>query len=300
MDQIAALKVFVAVVEEESFSGAARKLNLSRTAVSKQVMDLEAHLKARLLNRTTRRQSLTGTGGAYFARAKRILSEIEEADAEATNQSLTPSGLLRVNAPLSFGTKHIAPNLKTYLDRYPDVVVDLTLNDRVVDLVDEGYDLAVRIGQLADSSLIARRLAGGAIYLCAAPSYLAEHGTPQHPAELANHSCLVYSYLAQPDRWRFTRNGEEFNVRLKPRLIGNNGDALAAAAMAGLGIVLQPAFIVDEAFQDGRLRQILPDYSAGGFDVHAVYPSTRLVSARVRTFIDHLLVCLSEQTPREN
>lgn len=294
MDQISAMRVFVAVVEEESFGAAARKLNLSPTAVSKQVMDLEGHLKARLLNRTTRRQSLTGTGSAYFERAKRILGEIEEADAEATNQSLTPTGLLRVNAPLSFGSKHVAPHLKAYLSRYPDVTVDLTLNDRVVDLVEEGYDLAIRIGQLSDSSLIARRLSSSQIFICAAPAYLEEHGTPQHPQDLPAHDCLIYSYVAQPGRWHFSRDGEDFTVRLKPRLISNNGDALTAAAAAGLGIVRQPSFIADDALRDGRLRKILTDYDASTLGVHAVHPSSRLVSARVRTFIDHLRVCLFE------
>jgi DNA-binding transcriptional LysR family regulator len=203
MDQLIAMKVFVAVVDESSFSSAAEKLNLSRTMVSKHVMDLESHLDARLLNRTTRRQSLTGTGRAYYERANRILSEIAEADAEAMRQSLTPSGRLCVNAPVAFGVAHMAPNLGRYLERYPEVEVDLTLNDRVVDLVDEGYDMAIRIGWLEDSSLIARRIADSRMVACAAPDYLARRGVPSEPSDLANHQCLVYSYATAPDRWTF-------------------------------------------------------------------------------------------------
>ena len=291
MDQLTAMKVFVTVVDEASFSGAAEKLNLSRTKVSKQVMDLESHLNARLLNRTTRRQSLTGSGRAYYERAKRILNEIEEADAEATNQSLTPRGSLRINAPTSFGISHVAPNLKGYMDRYPDVEIDLTLNDRFVDLVDEGYDMAIRIGELSDSSLIARRIASARAVACAAPAYLDQHGEPDHPTELESHDCLSYTLISAPNRWSFTRNGETVTANVAPRVVSNSGDAVAAAAIAGLGIIVQPSFIVGPALEDGRLREILPGYDAGLFGIYAVYPSGRLVSARVRTFIDFLISC---------
>ncbi|MEM7171303.1 MAG: LysR family transcriptional regulator [Pseudomonadota bacterium] len=293
MDQFLAMKVFVAVVDEESFGAAAKKLNLSRTAVSKNVMDLEAHLKARLMNRTTRRQSLTGTGYAYYQRAKFILNEIEEADAEATNQSRTPHGLLRVNAPMSFGILRIAPYLKAYLDRYPGVDIELTLNDRVVDLVDEGYDLAIRIGVLADSSLIARRIASSELLVCAAPAYLETQGIPEWPSDLAAHQCLTYSYLDRPDRWRFSRGSEDLTVRITPRLISNNGDALLTAAASSLGIILQPSFIVEAALEDGRLQRILAEFDAGELGIYAVYPSNRLISARVRTFIDYLRGCFA-------
>ena len=291
MDQLTAMKVFVTVVDEASFSAAAEKLNLSRTKVSKQVMDLESHLNARLLNRTTRRQSLTGSGRAYYERAKRILNEIEEADAEATNQSLTPRGSLRINAPTSFGISHVAPNLKGYMDRYPDVEIDLTLNDRFVDLVDEGYDMAIRIGELSDSSLIARRIASARAVACAAPAYLDQHGEPDHPTELESHDCLSYTLISAPNRWSFTRNGETVTANVAPRVVSNSGDAVAAAAIAGLGIIVQPSFIVGPALEDGRLREILPGYDAGLFGIYAVYPSGRLVSARVRTFIDFLISC---------
>lgn len=299
MDQIAAMTVFVAVVEAESFTGAAEKLNLSRTMVSKHVMDLEAHLNARLINRTTRRQSLTGTGRVYFERARRILGEVAEADAEAGRHALTPRGRLRINAPIAFGTLHVAPRLRAYLDRYPEVEIDLTLNDRIVDLVDEGYDLAIRIGDLADSSLIARRIAGVRAVTCAAPEYLARRGVPAHPSELEGHACLAYSYASAPDRWTFRRDGDgdPVMVRVRPRIVSNNGDALAAAAIAGLGVIVQPDFIVEAALRDGRLREILPEYRAAELGIHAVYPSHRLVSARVRTFIDHLVACFGAENP---
>ncbi len=291
MDQLNAMKVFVAVVDEAGFGAAAERLNLSRTKVSKQVMDLEAHLNARLLNRTTRRHSLTGTGRAYYERAKSILNEIEEADAEAANQSMTPSGRLRINAPMAYGISHVAPNLRGYMDRYPEVEVDLTLNDRVVDLVDEGYDMAIRIGELRDSSLIARRIAVSHMVACAAPSYLAEHGTPEHPGDLQDHACLAYTYVSNPSRWKFISGGETVTVNVQPRLVSNNGDAIAAAAISGLGVIIQPSFIVETALQDGRLVEILTGFDAGSFGIHAVYPSGRLVSARVRTFIDYLVAC---------
>jgi len=293
MDQITAMRVFVAVIDEEGFAAAAARVGMSRAMVSKHVMDLETHLDARLMNRTTRRQSLTGVGRTYYERAKRILSALQEADAEAAQESLCPSGRLRVNAPMSFGVLHVAPHLKSYLDRYPDVQVDLTLNDRVVDLVDEGYDLAIRIGTLADSSLIARRIATSRLIACAAPAYLDARGTPRHPAELEAHSCLAYSNAGTPDRWDFRAGGETLSARLRPRLFCNNGDALLAAAVSGLGIIVQPDFIVAAALAEARLRRIMPDFDAGALGVFAIHPSSRLVSARVRTFIDHLAASLA-------
>ena len=288
------MKVFASVVEQESFTLAADKLGLSRTMTSKHVMDLENHLDARLLNRTTRRLSLTSTGKVYYERAKQILSEIEEADLEAERQSLTPSGCLRINAPMSFGISHIAPNLKAYLDRYTKVEIDLTLNDRVVDLVNEGFDLAIRIGQLQDSSLIARRIAGSRMAVCAAPAYLADRGVPKHPSELERHDCLAYAYGESSDQWRFSNQKEEITVRFTPRIISNNGDALMAAAICGLGVIVQPAFIVHGALKDGRLKEILTPFNAGEVGIHAVYPHSRLLSARVRTFIDYLVACYGD------
>ncbi len=296
MDQLLAMRVFVEVVEADSFTSAAKRLELSRTMTSKHVMDLEHHLKARLLNRTTRSLSLTSAGRVYFERAKQVLTAIDEADDEVARQSLTPHGTLRVNAPMSFGITHVAPQLTAYMERYPDVEVELTLNDRVVDLVDEGYDVAVRIGELAESSLIARRLAASRLIACAAPAYLKRHASPEHPSDLAQHVCLGYAHGDTRERWRFTRAGSEISVKVKSRLVSNNGDALMAAAISGLGVILQPAFIVNDALATGALRRILSKFDAGVLGVHAVYPHTRLLSARVRTFIDHLAVCYANET----
>lgn len=293
MDKLTALKVFTAVVAEDSFARAAERLGMSRTAVSKHMMDLEAELDARLLTRTTRRLSLTATGSSYFERAQRILSDLEEADAEASQLTVDPKGHLRLNAPMSFGVSHLAPHLKNYLDRYPEVTIDLSLNDRQVDLVEEGFDLAIRIAKLADSSLIARRIAYSRVVACASPKYLEEHGSPLEPEALTSHTCLTYSNMKDPDVWRFRQDGKETKVKVPSKAVCNNGDALMAAAISGLGIIYQPSFIVGPALRSGELVEILRDCVDGGFNIYAVYPSSRHLPARVRTFIDHLAECFA-------
>lgn len=293
MDRFQSLSVFVAVADKGSFSAAASELGLSRNMVSRHVMALEEQLSARLINRTTRRVSLTSLGAAYYERAREILAELAAADREASLQSLTPKGLLRINAPVAFGTRHVAPVLKAYMDRFEEVEVELTLNDRYVDLVDEGYDLAIRIGRLADSGLIARRLGDIGVIICASPSYLATHGTPRHPCDLTDHQCLGYAYASRRNLWHFNGPDGEVEVKVKPRLWSNNGDALTAAAMSGCGIVPQPDFLVRDALIDGRLRRVLDGYTLTGLGVYAIYPHSRQLSLRVRTFIDHLLVCFT-------
>ncbi len=298
MDQLTAMNVFVTVVDDESFTRAAERLGISRTMASKHVIDLEARLEAQLLYRTTRRLSLTSTGEVYYQRARQILSEIEEADLEASSQSLMPRGKLRLNVPVSFGISHVAPKLKTYLDMYPDVDVDLTLNDRVVDLVDEGFDLAIRIGRLADSSLIARRIADCRVVACAAPSYLETHGIPQHPEDLRHHVCLSYAYGDASRDWQFRIDESDTRVRIVPKILSNNGDALMAAAIAGAGVIMQPTFIVQAALNEGRLAEILTSYEPGKLGIHAVYPPGGARSARVRSFIDFLVGCFGKRQDR--
>jgi DNA-binding transcriptional LysR family regulator len=293
MDRFQALSVFVAVVEKGSFAAAAADLGISRNMASRHVMALEDHLAARLVNRTTRRVSLTSLGTAYFERAKAILADLAAADCEASLQSLTPRGRLRVNAPVAFGRRHVAPGLKAYMDRFPEVELELTLNDRFVDLIDEGYDLAVRIGRLTDSSLIARQLGEIETVACAAPDYLAARGTPQHPSDLAGHDCLGYAYATSRNVWSFAGPEGDVEVKVKPRLWSNNGDALTAAAVAGCGIVPQPVFLVRDALLDGRLRRILTGYRLPTLGVYAIYPHSRQLSLRVRTFIDHLVAQFS-------
>jgi len=289
MDRFQSLSVFVAVADKASFSAAAKELGMSRNMASRHVMALEEHLSARLINRTTRRVSLTSLGAAYCERARAILTELAAADREASLQSLTPRGTLRINAPVAFGARHVAPALKAYMDHFTEVELELTLNDRYVDLVAEGYDLAIRIGRLADSGLIARRLGEIGVILCASPAYLAAHGTPQHPRDLTRHECLGYAYASHRDVWHFTGPEGEIAVKVRPRLWSNNGDALTAAAIAGCGIVPQPDFLVRDGLIDGRLERILDGYALTGLGVYAIYPHARQLSLRVRTFIDHLL-----------
>ena len=289
MDQLDAMTVFRRVVELNGFSAAARDLRLSTAVVSKQIAQLEERLHARLLNRTTRRLSLTEAGRVYLDYCIRILDEVAEAERAVSQQAGTPRGLLRVNAPMSFGIARLAPLLPDFLHRYPEITVDLGLDDRIVDVLQEGWDLAVRIADLPDSSLIARRLANSRRVVVASPDYLARVGVPRRPAELAGHRCLIYSYQsAREDVWRFAGADGPESVRVAGCLRTNNGDVLSAAAMAGTGIALLPLFIVDEALRQGRLVPLLEGWDAGGSGIFAVYPAGRHLSPKVRAFADFL------------
>jgi len=298
MDQLRALRVFAAVVEQGSFVAAAEHLGLSRTAASKHVQDLEARLGVALLSRTTRSVSLTQTGAAYFERARRILDEIELADSEASLQTRTPRGRLRVSVPVSFGFRHLAPRLKRFMDSYPEVHLDLVVSDRQVSLVEEGFDLAIRIGQLADSSLIARRIATTRLILCAAPGYVEAHGWPAEPRDLGAHVCLGYPYWSGYRNWQFNdRDGSAHNVPVTNQLWSNNGDLLLAAALGGCGIIRQPDFIVHEALARGDLVELLPDLVKPEIGIHAVYPPATVIPLRLRVFIDYLVQTFAGDQP---
>lgn len=287
--RLAAMAVFTGVVEAESFSAAARDLGISKSAVSKQVSRLEDELGVRLLNRTTRRLSLTEAGAAYLEGCRRALAEAEAAEAAVTHLAAAPRGVLRVNAGMSFGIRHVGPALPDFMTRYPELSVELDLNDRFVDLVDEGYDLAVRIARLEESSLIARRLAPSRRVLCAAPSYLERRGAPVGLDDLRNHDCLLYAYQTSGDHWRFWGPGGERQVRVRGRLRVNNGDALAQAAIGGLGIALLPSFICGEDLRAGRLVQLLPEWNErSDAAVFAVFAASRNLSLKVRVFVDFL------------
>ncbi len=288
-DRLTAIEVFVRIVEEGSLSAAGERLGLSRAAVSKHLVALEDRLGVRLLNRTTRRSSLTEAGSIFHERARHILAELAEAEREAGRSGARPTGRLRLNAPMTFGTMHLAPAIPAYCAAHPAVTVDMTLNDRLVDLVDEGFDLAVRIGRLDDSSLVARRLALCRFIACAAPSYLAQRGRPATPEELADHTCLGYSYAPDGDVWEFVGRDGPRRVRVSGPLRANNGEALAAAAAAGLGIVLSPTFIVSADLRAGRLVSILDDYTVAERGIFAVWPAGRHLSAKVRSFVDFLV-----------
>jgi DNA-binding transcriptional LysR family regulator len=229
------------------------------------------------------------TGRVYYERCVQVLSDLAEADAAVGAEQATPRGTLRLNAPMSFGTMHLAAAVADFSSQYPEVTVDMALNDRIVDLVEEGYDVAVRIGRLADSSLIARRLAPCRMVACAAPSYLARHGEPRVPSDLSSHNCLGYTYMASWDEWRFEDPGGPASVRVSGSLNSNNGEALAAAARRGLGIIVQPTFIVGEDLKAGRLVRLLADRQLYEPAISAVYPHARHLSAKVRSFVDFLV-----------
>ncbi len=288
MDQLSGISVFERVAERGSFTAAARDLGLSKSAVSKQVARLEERLGARLLHRTTRRLHLTEVGQAYFERAQRIVADAEEAELAVTRLHAEPRGTLKINAPMSFGIAHLAPALPEYMALYPEVKVDLTLNDRQLDLIEDGFDLGIRIGRLADSSLIARRLAPCRLTVVATSAYWDRHGRPAHPRDLAEHACMVYDNLAAPNDWTFQEDGSDLTVRVHGPLKSNNGEALLAAVLAGQGVVLQPTFMCGPALCGGDLEEVLADYTLGDIFVNAIWPGNRHLSAKVRTFVDFL------------
>ena len=283
------MAVFARVVEAGSFSRAADALGMSKSAVSKQIARLEDRLGARLLNRTTRQLSLTEAGTAFYSGCQQLVSDAESAEAAVTHLAQAPRGTLHVNAPMTFGQQHVAPALPAFMAQHPDLAVDLQLNDRTVDLVDEGFDVAIRIGQLADSSLIAKRLAPLRGRLVASPEYLDHHGRPAHPSDLKHHTCLIYSYFAAGRSWPFRGPDGPIRVPVDGRLEANNGDVLLTAARGGMGIAQLPTFICGDDLRAGRLESVLDawlDPSDGA--VHAVYPASRTVLPKVRVFIDFL------------
>ena len=298
--RLADMAVFAGVVEAESFTAAARILGLSKSAVSKQVARLEADLGVRLLQRTTRRLSLTEEGATFFEGCQRMLAEA--ADAEATVRHLAGGvrGRLRVNAPMTFGVMHLAPMLPALLARHPELEVELSLNDRIVDLVEEGYDVGLRIGRLPPSSLVARRLAGSRSAVCASPAYLARHGRPDTPAALKSHRCLLYSYMETPKTWAFRSAEGIQRIAVSGPLETNNGEVLLQAALAGQGVVRLPAFIVGPALCDGRLLELLEDWQDPREPaLHVVYPARRHLAPKVRAFADFLTERISDPPPWE-
>lgn len=288
MDTIDGMRTFVAVVQEGSFSAAARRLQMSPQLVSKYVGQLEDRLGARLLHRSTRKLSTTEAGQAYSERCRQVLADIDEMEDAVGDMTVQARGTLRINAPMSFGVSHLARAVALFQAEQTGVSVDLTLNDRVVDIVSEGFDLAIRIARLAESTLVARRIAPVRLIACASPAYLEAHGVPASPADLAEHNCLGYSYASDRGQWTFQRDGEAHPVGIKGSFSANNGDALREAALAGAGIVLQPSFIVGSDIRAGRLQALLPDYSVPELNLYAVYAHRQYLSAKVRAFIDFL------------
>jgi DNA-binding transcriptional LysR family regulator len=283
-----AMEIFAEVVEAEGFSAAARNLGVSKSAVSKQVARLEDGLGVRLLNRTTRRLSLTEAGSTFYEACRRVLDEAEAAERAVSNLSAAPRGLLKLNAPMSFGFLHLARAIPEFHARFPQITIDMAMNDRFVDLVEEGYDLALRIGELRDSSLVARRVAPCRAVLCASPDYLARRGRPERPQDLRDHDCLLYTHAAQAREWQLLGPGGLQKVKVDGPLLANNGDALCSAALGGLGIARLPTFIVGRHLRDGSLEALLPGFPLPEQGIHAVYPHSRNLSVKVRVFIDFL------------
>ncbi|MEO0412745.1 MAG: LysR family transcriptional regulator [Pseudomonadota bacterium] len=290
MDRLTAMEIFTRVVSEGSFSGAARVLNMSKSAVSKYISDLEERLGARLLNRTTRRLSLTDVGKAYHERCQQVLSDIEEMEAAVSYKTQQVSGLLKIAAPVTFSVKHLGAPLSEFMSEYPDIEIDLNLNDRRVDIVEEGFDAAIRVARkLSDSSLIAAKLATSRTVTAASPDYLAKHGTPSHPRELSGHSCLRYSNLGPISEWEFFESdGKPILVQASGIISANNGEVLREAALDGKGVISGPSFLSGEAIREGKLVQILSDYRQEEFSIFAVYPHNRHLSAKVRKLVDFL------------
>jgi DNA-binding transcriptional LysR family regulator len=289
MDRFEDMQTFVKVVEAGSITRAAERMNIAKSAVSRRIADLEERLGIQLFRRTTRRLNLTDTGRSFYERCVRILADLEEAELAVSREHATLRGRLRVAVPMSFGLMHLGPAIVDFMCAHPEVQFDLDFNDRQVDLLEEGFDVAIRIAELSDSSLIARRLAPVRHVVCASPDYLARRGTPREPADLEEHACLVYSNVADPGTWRYQDpDGEGGSVKVPIHLQASNGEFLRQASVAGLGVLMEPTFIPFGEIENGLLVPILTDYGWPVLNAYAVYPHTRHLSQRVRAFVDFL------------
>jgi DNA-binding transcriptional LysR family regulator len=288
-DKFESLRAFTQVIVSGGFAAAARQMGLSRSAVNKLVIALENELGVQLLHRSTRVVTPTEAGLAFYDRCVEILASLEEAERSIAQLHEEPKGRLRVNAPMTFGTMYLAPALADFLGQYPDLQVQLTLNDRFIDPLEEGFDLTIRISQpLESSSLIAHRLAPVELLFCAAPSYLERYGTPDRPEQLRQHSCLHYGQIATQNQWSAIGLDGTHTIPVVGRLCSNNGEVLRDAAVRGLGIILLPRFIVEPELQQGRLQIVLPDYRAAELSMYAIYPVNRHLSVKVRLLVDFL------------
>lgn len=294
MDKLEAMNAFAKVVAAGSYAEAARRLGLTRSAVSKAVMELEQLLGARLLDRTTRRVTPTEAGLAYYERTTAILADVEETELQISRLHDEPRGILKINAPMSFGILYLGEAVAEFMRRYPELRIELLLNDRFIDPLEEGVDVTVRIGALSDSSLIARRLAPARLALVASPEYIAEHGTPAEPKDLANHRCLAYGHMATNSRWQLTHGDTVISANYVSALCSNNGEVLRAAALAGNGIANLPTFLVGPEIAAGRLQLVLPDYPPPSLGIFALYAPNRYLAAKTRLFIDFLTTRFGE------
>ena len=290
MDKFADLQSFVKVVEAGTISAAADRMKVAKSAVSRRLTELEQRLGVQLFQRTTRKLNLTDNGRSFYERASRILSDLEEAEQSVSQQHTDLSGTLRIAVPLSFGLLHLTPVIDEFRRAHPKVIFDIDLNDRQLDLIQEGFDLAIRIGRLEDSSMIARRIAPISTVACASPEYLQHHGHPETPLDLKDHACLIYSNLPDPQTWNYIdENNVPASVKVQQIVQANNGDFLHHMAVAGQGILLTPSFISYQSIEKGSLVPILTRYQWPVLNAYAIYPQTRHLSYRVRAFVDFLV-----------
>lgn len=290
MDRFENMGAFIRVVEAGSISGAADRLGVAKSAVSRRLKELEEHLGVELFHRTTRRMNLTDTGRAFYHQSVRIMEDVLEAELATSQAHATLKGSLKIALPSTFGLMHMGPAINEFSQANPKIEFDLDFNDREVDLIQEGFDLAIRIANLPDSSLIARRLAPIQFVMCASPAYLEQMGTPQSPDELSKHQCLVYSLIRDFEYWYLSdSNGREIKVKIRPYLKASTGEFLKDAAVEGQGIILLPSFIAYKEIERGALVQILKEYKLPQMDAYAIYPQTRHLSQRVRAFVDFLV-----------
>lgn len=290
MDRLQSMRVFSKVVEQGSFARAAQALEMSNAVVTRHVADLESHLGTRLLNRTTRKLSLTETGQAYLERVNRILADIADADAIVTAQATKPSGTLRIYSQLGFGKQSLAELLPPYANANPEVILDVTLSDRTIDIVEEGYDIGIFIGlQKFDASMIARQLGVAEMLICASPGYIEKHGAPSAPEEVSQHVCLNFSNIELlRNHWPISVSEETVNIPIHSRMLSNNSELLRRCAAADMGIVVGPSYAMTDDIRSKRLVRLLPEYHLGQISVIMVYPSRRLLSAKVRSFIEYM------------
>lgn len=300
MDRLTEMEAFATVVDQGGFTDAAKKMGISKSAVSKHVSSLETRLGARLLNRTTRRVSPTEIGLAYYDRARRVLNDAGEADALVTAMQSAPSGMLRVSVATDFGVNHLSPVLGDFLHAYPDITVNMVLNNRYVELISEGFDMAIRVGELEDSSLRARKLSDSTKRMIASPEYFAKHGRPQKIDDLNDHKLLHYSNQAAGNVWKITApSGEKRQVRTAGSLTVNDGQSLLNAAIAGLGIAYLPSFLYADALREGLLEDAIPDLPEEMQGIYAVYPPGRYTQPKVRAFIDFLVEQFKDKGPAD-
>ncbi len=298
MDKFESIRAFIQVVDQGGFAAAARSMNLSRSAVNKLVINLENDLGVQLLHRTTRRVNPTETGLAFYERCTRIMADLEEAELSVSQMHDEPRGNLRINAPVTFGVRYLSNVVARFTAQYPDLRVQLTLDDRFVDPIEEGYDINIRITKLLESpSLISQLIAPMHYVLCASPSYVMRHGCPSHPDELRHHSCLHYGYLSTGNQWKLIGDGVEHTIPIYGALCSNNGEVLCNAAIEGLGIVLLPEFIVCDALRDGLLQSLLASFQLPDIAVYAAYPVNRHLSVKVKLFVEFLQNYFGQSPP---